>query len=84
MQRRRWLVRVVLFAGMVGVGLLLASPWSARAETSVPVGNQLTGVLQRLGGVSELGPLGEPLPLIGGTPAQPRGMLGIPEEEGTR
>ena len=81
--RRRRLVRVLMLAAMAGVGVLLASPWSARAENTVPVGTHLSGVLARLGGVSTLGPLAEPLPLIGGTPAELLGLDQLLDELST-
>src|SRR5215213_4211569 len=68
------LVKLVLLGALVGSALLLASPWTATADSTVPAGTQLKDVLTRLGGVSDLGPLAEPLPLIGNTPAE---LLGL-------
>lgn len=50
--------------------LLFINPFAARAASTVPVGNQLKAVLQDLGGAAGLGPLGQPLPFMGSTPAQ--------------
>ena len=80
--RRARLVRIVVLAAMAGVGVLLASPWTARAENTVPVGDNLKGVFQRLGGVSSLGPLGERLPFMGATPAELLGLDSLLDQLG--
>ncbi len=75
---RRWRslgrMRIAVLASMAATLLLLLNPFPASAATTVPIGTQLTAVLQRLGGVSGLGPLAQPLPFTSSTPAQ---LLGV-------